>query len=57
MAGGDAWQGVVCMVVGVRGRGCAWQGSCMRGRRDGHCSERYASYWNDFLLIMIFTYF
>ena len=25
-------------------------GSCLRGRRDSHCSERYASYWNDFLL-------
>ena len=22
----------------------------MRGRRDGHCSGRYASYWNAFLL-------
>ena len=31
----------------------AWQRTCMaggmRGRRDGHCSRRYASYWNAFL--------
>ena len=38
MHGGDAWQEGVCMVGG------------MRGRRDGHCSGRYASYWNAFLL-------
>ena len=28
--------------------GRLWQG--VRGRRDGHCSGRYASYWNAFLL-------
>ena len=33
----------------VHDRGHAWQGG-MRGRRDGHCSRRYASYWNAFLL-------
>ena len=56
--GGHAWQGVV---GGMRGRGacmaggtcmaggCAWQGA-MCGRRNGHCSGRYASYWNAFLL-------
>ena len=26
----------------------------LRGRRDGHCSGRYASYWNAFLLGNIF---
>ena len=32
------------------------EGACMagvggvHGRRDGHCSGRYASYWNAFLL-------
>ena len=30
-------------------RGHVWQGD-VRGRRDGHCSGRYASYWNAFLL-------
>ena len=40
MAGGQhGWQGEVCMVGG----------GGMRGRRDGHCSGRYASYWNAFL--------
>ena len=40
-----------CMVVG----GQAWQGACMagaggeHGRRHGHCSRQYASYWNAFL--------
>ena len=40
--GGYAWQ-----------RGHVWHWACMaggmRGRRDGHCSGRYASYWNAFL--------
>ena len=36
MAGGHVWQGDVC------GRG-------VYGRRDGHCSGRYISYWNAFL--------
>ena len=40
---GHVWQGV-CMAGGMHGRGV-----CMRGRRDGHCSGRYASYWNAFL--------
>ena len=51
----------VCVAGGVHGRGMhgrgdvqgrqvhVWQGG-MRGRRDGHCSRRYASYWNAFLL-------
>ena len=37
VAGGHAWQGHV------------WWGGVL-GRRDGHCSERYASYWNALLL-------
>ena len=32
----------------ARGRACP--GGGMRGRRDGLCSGRYASYWNAFLL-------
>ena len=39
----------VCMSEGVHGRGRVWQGG-MYGRRDGHCSRRYASYRNAFLL-------
>ena len=60
MAGGHAWQGGMvagggaCMAGGVCGRGHAcWGGACMtggmRGRRGGHCSGRYASYWHAFL--------
>ena len=35
--------------------GCVWQGGhvwqgAMRVRRDSHCSGRYVSYWNAFLL-------
>ena len=56
--GGDEWQG------DMHGMGCVWQGGMhgrghvwwghawlggMCGRRDGHCSGRYASYWNAFL--------
>ena len=51
-------RGCVVGVGVVRGRGGhAWQGGGMhgrgegvRGRRDGHWSGRYASYWNGFLL-------
>ena len=32
----------VCMAEGMHGRG-------MHARKDGHCSGRYASYWNAFL--------
>ena len=35
----------------VHGRGRAWQGG-VHGIRDGHCSGRYASYWNAFLFII-----
>ena len=46
--GGRAWQGAcvaegACMARGVRGKGA------VHGRRDGHCSGQYASYWNAFL--------
>ena len=44
--GGHVWQRGACVAGG-----CAWQG-CMRGRRDSHCSGRYTSYWNAFLLIL-----
>ena len=56
-AKGNTWQRGTCVVkwvvcgegkAGMHGRGHAWQGS-MRGRRDSHCSGRYASYWNAFL--------
>ena len=51
VARGHAWQG------GMHGRGAcmagghAWQGVCM----VGHCSGRYTSYWNAFLLLAIIT--
>ena len=52
--GGRAWQGSMRGACTTGGR--AWQGACiagdMRGRRDGHCSGRYASYWNALLLSM-----
>ena len=56
---GHAWQECVCG-GGVHGRGAcvagghAWQGS-MCGRRDSHCSGRYASYWNAFLCLHPFN--
>ena len=35
--------------------GHAWQRvGGMHGRRHGHCSRRYASYWNAFLLQVFF---
>ena len=44
-----------CMAGGMHGREHAWWGTCMAGgvygRRDGHCSRRYASYWNAFLFL------
>ena len=66
---GHAWQGGMHFTghvwqVGMHGRGAcmargrAWQGGVawlggMRGRRYGHCSGRYASYWNAFLLSIV----
>ena len=56
VAGGMGGGGCgVWMAGGMHGRGvymagrCTWQGG-VHGRRDGHCSRRYASYWNAFLL-------
>ena len=43
MAGEHTWQGAC--VMGVHG------GGGVHGRRDGHCSGRYASYWNAFLFL------
>ena len=40
-----AWHGVCVHGRGMHGGGHA-RGRGMRGRRDGHCSRRYASYWN-----------
>ena len=40
---------------------CIVKGACvvkrrgLRSRRGGHCSERYASYWNAFFLFFKFT--
>ena len=51
--GGSAWPGGMygggtCVVGACMAGGHAWQGD-MHSRRDGHCSGRYASYWNAFL--------
>ena len=40
-----------CMVGGVHGRVGACMAGGMHGRRYGHCSVRYASYWNAFFKI------
>ena len=52
------WRGL-CMAKGVCGEwgggGHAWQGACVAGR-DDHCSGRYASYWNAFLLANSFEF-
>ena len=42
MTGGVCGGGGACIASGMHGRG--------HGRRDGHCSGWYASYWNAFLL-------
>ena len=40
----------MCMVGDMLSGGHAWRGGGgMQGRRDSHCSGRYASYWNAFL--------
>ena len=54
---GYVWRGgacvaEVCMAGGMRGGGGG-----MRGRRDGHCSGRYASHWNAFLLNSVVTHY
>ena len=54
-SGGHAWWG------GVWRGGHVWQMRCMRGgggmcgRRNGHCSGWYASYWNAFLFEILFN--
>ena len=50
MEGGVHGRRVACVARGACG-GCVWQGG-MCGRRDGHCSGRYTSYWNVFLFTM-----
>ena len=61
MAGMGGMHGRVCVWHGAcMARGSAWQrGLCVargvRGRRDGHCSRRYAYYWNTFLFHCILT--
>ena len=47
MAGGCAWKEGMCGRWGV----CMARGA--RGRRDGHCSGRYTSYWNVFLYFFV----
>ena len=71
MVGEHVWQegGMhgwgACMVGGMHGEGCIEGGMCGRGvcvaggmcgRRDGHCSGWYASYWNAFLLVILFHF-
>ena len=51
MAGGVCDR-LACMAGDVCGRGACMAGG-MRGKRDGHCNRRYASYWNAFLLVLI----
>ena len=52
MAGGMHGRGA-CMEGGMCDRGACMTGGMhgggMYGRRDGHCSRQYASYWNAFL--------
>ena len=59
MHGGGGWQRAcmagACMMGCMHGRGYEWQGGGVRGRTDGHCSGRYASYWNAFLSVSCFS--
>ena len=61
MAGGHCERGRVrgrgvCVVGGMHGRGACMVGGggVVHGRRDGHCSGRYASYCNAFLFYVLF---
>ena len=59
VVGGHVWQGGMCgrgacVAGGMCGRGACMPGG-VRGRTDGHCSGRYASYWNAFLWINVLT--
>ena len=49
---GCAWQEASMAGGAWMAEGHAWQGG-MCGRRDGHCSRCYASYWNAFLLLSV----
>ena len=57
---GHAWQGDIhgrghaLHDGGMHGRGACVAGG-VHGRRDGHCSGRYATYWNAFLLLLLFS--
>ena len=49
---GDMCGGGACMAGGMHDQSYAWPGGGgVRGRRDGHCRGRYASYWNAFLFV------
>ena len=48
MVGGMHGEGA-CVVGSMHGRGLCGMG--VHGRRDGHCSGQYASYWNAFLFL------
>ena len=53
---GHVWQEGACVVGGsMHGRRCTWQGG-MCGRRDGHYSRQYTSYWNAFFLVFRFCH-
>ena len=45
-------KGGMCGRGACMAEGCAWGG--LHGRRDSHCSGRYASYWNAFLFSRVF---
>ena len=51
--GGHAWQGS-CVAGGMHGRWACMVGD-VRDRRDGHCSNQYASYWNAFLFTFVYS--
>ena len=63
--GQGVWMAGVSMAEACMAGGCAWQGAMhdrgacvaggVRARRDGHCSGRYASFWNAFLLLVFNT--
>ena len=60
--GGMQYQRGACMAKGaymVKGA-CVVKGGmhgwgAMHGRKDGHCSRRYASYWNVFLFFVFLS--
>ena len=58
---GGVHGGGACVAGGCAWWGHAWRGRAwwwgVRGRRDGYCNGRYASYWNAFLLRTIVLVF